>query len=112
MAAAGPLAVGPDGCLLLQVRVVPRAAREGMAGLLGPRLEVRVAAPPAGGAAHAALLALLGARLGVAARALRLAAGAGSPLETVAVGGVGLPGAQRALGLPGAPARPGLQGCA
>lgn len=99
MAGAGPLAEAPDGRLLLQVKVVPGAAREELAGPLGERLKVRVAAPPAAGAANAALLGLLARRLGRPARDLALVAGATTPRKTVAIRGVALPEARRALGL-------------
>ncbi|MFM8980227.1 MAG: DUF167 family protein [Planctomycetia bacterium] len=99
MAAAGPLAQAPDGRLLLQVKVVPGAASEGVAGALGERLKVRVAAPPAAGAANAALLRLLARALGCPQRDLALVAGAGTPRKTVAIRGVALGAAGRALGL-------------
>jgi len=47
------------GDLLLEVRVQPRAAGSGFAGLHGDRLRVRVQAPPVEGRANEALVVLL-----------------------------------------------------
>ncbi len=99
MAAPGPLSQGPDGHLRLQVKVVPGAAHDAVAGTLGSRLKVRVCAPPSAGAANAALLALLAGRLGLCRGDLDLVAGHGSPLKTLAIRRCGLQHAQRALGL-------------
>lgn len=102
MAAPGPLSQGPDGHLRLQVKVVPGAAHDALAGTLRSRLKVRVCAPPAAGAANAALLALLAllaGRLGLCRGDLDLVAGHGSPLMTLAIRRCGLQHAQRALGL-------------
>jgi len=51
--------------LLLRVRVQPRAAHEGVAGVHGERLRVRVSAPPVEGAANARLVQVLAALLGI-----------------------------------------------
>lgn len=48
------------------VRVVPRAARNGVAGVRDGALVVRVTAPPVEGAANAALVEVLAEALGVA----------------------------------------------
>jgi len=69
-----------DG-LELQVRVTPRARREGVEGVVRDAakrtlLAVRVAALPAGGRANAAVAALLADLLDVPKSRVRLAAGA------------------------------------
>ncbi len=49
-----------DGCLVLNVRVVPRASRDGIAGIMGDGvLKVRIQAPPVEGKANAYLLKYL-----------------------------------------------------
>ena len=49
-----------DGFILLSVRVVPRAARDGITGLMGDdALKVRIQAPPVEGKANAYLLKFL-----------------------------------------------------
>ncbi len=61
---------------VLRVTVVPGASRTEVAGLLGERLKVRVAAPPEKGAANRELLAFLARRLKLPKGRLRLALGA------------------------------------
>jgi len=68
---------------MLAVRVTPRASKPGIGGWRdGPdgrrELEVRVSAPPADGAANAAVVEALADALGVPRRAVRIVAGATS----------------------------------
>lgn len=48
----------PEG-VLLHLKVQPRASRNGVEGVLGQELKVRVTAPPVDSAANAALVELL-----------------------------------------------------
>lgn len=49
-----------DGCILLHVRVVPRASKDGIAELMGSdALKVRIQAPPVEGKANAYLIKYL-----------------------------------------------------
>jgi uncharacterized protein (TIGR00251 family) len=48
-----------DGCIILNVRVVPRASKDGIAGRIGDALKVRIQAPPVEGKANAYLLKFL-----------------------------------------------------
>lgn len=61
------LAEHPDGAVL-RVWVVPGASSTEITGMHGDRIKVRVAAPPRGGAANAAVEALLEGVLGVPSR--------------------------------------------
>lgn len=58
------------------VHVVPRARTTEIAGLHGDAIRVRVAAPPADGAANAELLRFLAERVGVPKAAVRIVSGA------------------------------------
>jgi uncharacterized protein (TIGR00251 family) len=71
----------PGGCEL-RLKVVPGASREQVAGPLGDRLKVRVAAPPEGGKANRAVCGLIAALTGARAE---VAAGHGSPEKTVRI---------------------------
>ena len=63
------------GGILLDVRVIPRAAKAGIAGVRDGALLVRVTAPPVDGAANAELIGIIADALGVAQRAVSLTSG-------------------------------------
>ena len=48
-----------DGCIVLNVRVVPRASKDEIRGVLGDALKVRIQAPPVEGKANAYLVKFL-----------------------------------------------------
>lgn len=48
-----------DGCIFVNIRVVPRASRDGFAGLMGDALKVRIQAPPIEGKANTYLVRFL-----------------------------------------------------
>lgn len=70
----------------LAIKVVPGASRTEVAGVLGDRLKVRVAAPPEGGKANRALVEVLSRWLGV--RDVEIVAGHSSAEKTVRVSGL------------------------
>ena len=72
----------------IHLKVVPGASRDQIAGPYGDRLRVKVAAPPEGGQANRAVLALLAERLNRAVGDLVLARGQTTPLKTVEVRGL------------------------
>lgn len=74
--------------LRLELKVVPGATRNEIAGWLGRRLKVRVAAAAEKGRANAELTAFLAARLGLPKAAVRLVGGAASRLKRVEISGL------------------------
>ncbi len=90
-----------QGGVLIDLKVVPGARRDAIAGVLdmpgGGRLKVRVSAPPEGGRANKAVCRLIAGALGVRAAAVGVVAGASSPEKTVRAVGVGVEDAARAL---------------
>lgn len=75
-----------DGAdLLIEVRVMPNADRDRLAGIRAGRLLVRLQAPPAGGRANAALEALLAKVCGVRRRAVHIERGETARDKTVRV---------------------------
>ena len=48
-----------NGCIILNVRVVPRATKDAIQGVLGDALKVRIQAPPVEGKANAYLVKFL-----------------------------------------------------
>lgn len=73
---------------VIDVKVVPRAAKDEIVGWLDGALKVRVAAPPADGRANRALEELLAAALGLKKNAVAVAAGLKSPRKRVAIAGL------------------------
>lgn len=68
----------PDGdgtASRLEIHAVPGARIDGLAGIHGDRLKVRVSAPPEGGRANGAIRGLLAAALGVPPREVELVRG-------------------------------------
>jgi uncharacterized protein len=85
----------------INVKAVPRAARDEIVGWLDGALKVRIAAPPQDGRANAALEALLAAALGLRKSAVRVAAGHGSARKRVEIDGVERAELERRLAVAG-----------
>lgn len=88
---------------ILAVRLTPRGGRDAVDGWAvdadgRPYLKVRVASPPVGGAANAALLAFLAKTLKVPRSAVRLAAGDTARLKRLELDGVTAADLARAFG--------------
>ncbi len=90
-------ALTPEGDLLLRIKVVPGSSRDAIAGMLGDRLKVKVAAAPEAGKANAAVCELIADALGIKARDVTIESGHTAPEKTLRVKGVDLPTAQRLL---------------
>ena len=74
--------------VILDVRVIPRAARPGLAGTRHGTLLVRLSAPPVEGAANAELIQLLAKALDVPKRQVTIVAGERGRLKRVKLEGV------------------------
>jgi uncharacterized protein (TIGR00251 family) len=79
-----PTATGVD----LDLRVIPRARKTGLAGERDGRLLVRLVAPPLEGAANDALISFLAGLLKVPRRAVRIVAGERGRQKRVAIDGL------------------------
>lgn len=83
---------GPPASVLLAVKVVPGARRSEIVGVIdlpdGPRLRVRISAPPEEGRANRAVCELLAEHVGVPARDVTVAAGLTRPEKLVRFAGV------------------------
>lgn len=71
------------GAVDVDVRVVPRASRDRIAGVLGDRLKLQVTSPPVEGEANRAVLELLARSAGLPPRAASLVAGQTGRSKTV-----------------------------
>jgi len=76
------------GGLIFSVRVVPRASKSEIVGEHDGVLKVRIASPPAGGAANVELIKVLSKRFGVAKSAVEILSGHASKQKQVRVGGI------------------------
>jgi hypothetical protein len=72
----------------IRLKVVPGGSKDEVLGPYGDRLRVKVSAPPEGGRANGAVIALLARSLGVPAKDLTLTAGRATALKTVHVRGL------------------------
>lgn len=81
------------GCTL-ELKTIPNAPRDEIAGWLGDALKVKVHAPALEGRANDALLAFLASRLGVPRRAVTLLRGDKSRHKVVRIAGLTLPEAR------------------
>jgi uncharacterized protein (TIGR00251 family) len=72
----------------LKVKVVPGSSRDGVAGMLGEALKVRVSAPPEGGKANRRLCELLADKLGLPANGVVVLAGGTSARKTLGITGL------------------------
>jgi uncharacterized protein (TIGR00251 family) len=77
----------PDG-VILNVRVIPRAAKSGVAGTRGDALLVRLQAPPVDGAANAELIRVIAATFDVPTRAVSIVGGERARQKRVRVTGI------------------------
>ena len=70
------------------VHVVPRAKTTELAGTYGDAIRIRIAAPPADGAANTELVRFLAERLGVPKGRVRIASGALGRRKVIEVDGL------------------------
>ncbi|MBW3667769.1 MAG: DUF167 domain-containing protein [Actinobacteria bacterium] len=89
--------VTAGGDVVLRLHVQPGAGRTAVAGKHGDALKVRVAAPPEGGRANEAVIALVAETLGVAKDAVSLTSGESSRSKRVKISGVDADDATRLL---------------
>ncbi|MGH7447680.1 MAG: DUF167 domain-containing protein [Longimicrobiales bacterium] len=86
-----------DSCVLVRIRVQPRAARTEIVGQHGDALKVRVAAPPVDGAANDELVRCIAKRIGVAQARVRVVRGGAGRSKLVEIDGVDAPTVRQAL---------------
>jgi uncharacterized protein (TIGR00251 family) len=88
---------GPSATV--SVRVVPRSAKEGVAGLEGGVVRIRLNAPPVEGKANEALVRFLARTVGVPKSRITLVTGERGRSKIVRVAGVTPEALMKALGL-------------
>jgi uncharacterized protein (TIGR00251 family) len=83
----------------LDIRVIPRAGRTGVAGMRDGAVVVRLAAAPADGAANDALIDVLADTLHVPKRAITIVSGERSRSKRVRIEGLDAAAARQMLGV-------------
>ena len=83
--------------IVVDVRVIPRAGKSGIAGVRENAVLVRLTAPPVEGAANAELIEVIADVLGVPKRAISIVSGDRSRKKRVRIDGVTLAHAVRRL---------------
>ncbi|MCW5754678.1 MAG: DUF167 domain-containing protein [Phycisphaeraceae bacterium] len=86
-----------DHGVRIRLKAVPGASRDAIAGVLGDRLKVRVAAPPEGGRANEAIVRLLASALGVRMSDVAIVSGHTRAEKVAFAAGVDEATARRAL---------------
>jgi uncharacterized protein (TIGR00251 family) len=76
------------GGIFIDVRVIPRAGRSGLAGTRDGALLVRLNAPPVDGAANSELIEVLAREFGVPKRGVTIVSGERSRQKRVRVDGI------------------------
>jgi len=89
--------VSGDDAIVLRLHVQPGAGRTAVVGRHGDALKVRVAAPPEGGRANAAVITLVATTLGVKEDVVELTSGQSSRSKRVKVSGVEVDEVRRLL---------------
>ena len=77
-----------DGGIVIEIRVIPRAGRSGLAGTRHDALLVRLNAPPVDGAANAELVDVIAAALEIPRRNVSIVGGSRSRQKRVRVDGL------------------------
>ena len=88
----------PDGTLLLNLHVQPRASKNELAGLHGDALKLRLTTPPVEGRANQAVIAFLAKRLHLPKSALTIKSGQQSREKQVMISGCAEEKARELLG--------------
>ena len=83
-----PELIEKDGGVGVSIKAVPGACANRIVGELGDSLKVAVSAPPEGGKANRAIIALLAERLGVAESHISIVRGQSSARKEVFIAGI------------------------
>jgi uncharacterized protein (TIGR00251 family) len=83
---------------VLNVRVIPRARRSGIAGTRDNAVLIRLNAPPVDGAANKELIAVLAAALNLPKRAISIVSGETGRAKRIAIAGLTIAEVQARLG--------------
>lgn len=98
MARATPQSAQPPSCRL-EVKVIPGASRDEVAGTMGEAVKIKLRAPPVDGRANEALIEFLAERLSLPRRAISLERGDTSRQKLLRIEGLDLGSVRVSLGI-------------
>jgi uncharacterized protein (TIGR00251 family) len=87
------------GAITLKVHLQPRASRDGIIGLHGDALKVRVAAPPVEGRGNKALARFIAKKLNISPSQVEIIVGQHSREKLLRITGISREAVERALGI-------------
>jgi uncharacterized protein (TIGR00251 family) len=88
-----------EASVTFKVRLQPRASRDGIDGMHGVALKVKVTAPPLEGRANTALKKLLAKKLGLSPSRVEIIAGEHSRQKLLLISGTSREEVEKALGI-------------
>jgi uncharacterized protein (TIGR00251 family) len=88
-----------EASVFLKVLLQPRASRDGIVGIHGDALKVRVTAPPLEGRANKALKKFLAKKLGLSPSRVEILAGERSREKQLLISGASRAAVEKALGI-------------
>lgn len=88
-----------EAAVTLKVHLQPRASREGIDGLHGDALKVKVTAPPVEGRANKAVKKLLAEKFGLSPSQIEIIAGERSREKLLRISGISRAAMERTLGI-------------
>ena len=74
--------------ITLKVKVEPRSSRQGISGIVGDALKIKVNAPPVGGAANEELVDVLSEEFGIKKTSIKIIRGHASRNKVVEIEGI------------------------
>ena len=74
--------------VVFTVKVVPRSSKTAIAGVLGGKLKIKLAAAPEKGKANESLVGFLADTIGVKKNAIKITSGLTSPVKSIEITGV------------------------
>ena len=77
-----------EGCIVITVRVIPKASKTELVGVIDGVLKVRIAAPPVDGAANDELVRYLAKLVGVGRSSVSIVSGQSSKTKRIELAGV------------------------
>lgn len=87
----------PPTSITLPIKAVPGASKDQIAGMLGDRLKVRIAAPPENGKANKSICTLIARSLNIKPSMIKVTSGQTNPEKVLTISGSDFPSTKALL---------------